>query len=193
MPIKCNNTEMLLDFITKRTHAMISRPTAMQKNVEKLIEFKRLSCRVYLKGRSATVAATSIIKSVFFAIFLSQIFIGCGGDCLNPAICDESKDNPTTQTTTTSSSTSQTLFLKSGTGDAVFDIPKSVSKINIKASYDGTSSNFMAKIGGDSIVNELLGTSYKISQFEGTYLLKDGRTTEIVNSSGVSWTFTEVK
>ena len=112
--------------------------------------------------------------SLTFAIVLS----GCGGG-------DDSAP--------LSATPSATLFSKSGTGDTVFDIPKSVSKIKIKASYDGNSANFMVKIGGDSIVNELLGTSWKVSQFEGTYLLKDGRTTEIVNSSGVSWTFTDVK
>ena len=35
MPIKCNSTEMLLDFITKKhTQAKISRPTALQTKID---------------------------------------------------------------------------------------------------------------------------------------------------------------
>jgi len=123
---------------------------------------------------------------------LSALLVGCGGDCLNPAICDESNDNQSSISSETSN-TSSALYSISGIGDNVFSIPDNVTKINIKATYDKRSSNFIVDIGGDLIVNEIIGTNSDILTFEGTYLLKDGRTTEITNSSGVSWTFTEVR
>jgi hypothetical protein len=87
-------------------------------------------------------------------------------------------------------------FSRSGTGDNVFDIPRSVTRIGITGSYDGFCQNFIVWIttGGSRrlFVNEILGTCSSAvgRRFDGTYLLSaGGGTVEIRNSSGVVWEF----
>jgi len=82
-------------------------------------------------------------------------------------------------------------FSRSGTGDTVFDLPTSVTRVRINATYTGFSSNFVVKIAGRLIVNELLGRAWPSTTFDGTYLTSGG-VVEITISSGVSWTFTQV-
>lgn len=84
------------------------------------------------------------------------------------------------------------LFTRGGTGDTVFDMPTTVSRIRITGRYTANSSNFIVKIGGRLIVNELLGTFWSMTTFDGTYLTTGG-VVEITNSSGVAWTFAEVR
>jgi hypothetical protein len=84
------------------------------------------------------------------------------------------------------------LFTRSGTGDTVFDMPRTVARIRITGHYAGNSSNFIVHIGGNHIVNELLGTFWGQVDFTGTYLTSGG-VVEILSSSGVQWTFTEVR
>lgn len=84
------------------------------------------------------------------------------------------------------------LFTAAGTGDNVFTIPSTVSRIRITARYTGFSSNFIVRIAGSLVVNELIGTGWGAVDFSGTYLTAGG-TVQITNSSGVSWTFTEVR
>jgi hypothetical protein len=79
-----------------------------------------------------------------------------------------------------------------GTGDTVFDMPTRVERVKIAADYSEHSSNFIAHIGGDLVVNELIGTGFDSTHFEGTYLT-DGGVAEITHSSGVRWCFTEVR
>lgn len=94
---------------------------------------------------------------------------------------------PADNTTTTSG-----YFSKTGMGDTVFDLPTQVVKIRIQGSYSGASSNFIVRIAGKGVVNEIIGTARVPATFEGTYLLAAGGTVEITNSAGVDWTFTEV-
>lgn len=84
------------------------------------------------------------------------------------------------------------LFTRTGVGDTVFDVPTSVRRILIQATYPGRTTNFIVRIGGRLVVNELLGTAWPSSSFEGTYVTTGG-VAEITNSSGVTWTFTEVR
>lgn len=79
-----------------------------------------------------------------------------------------------------------------GTGDNVFDMPRTVSRVKITGDYTRNSSNFVVYIAGDLVVNELLGTGWHVTHFEGTYLTGGG-TVEVKQSSGVNWTFTEVR
>ena len=83
-------------------------------------------------------------------------------------------------------------FTASGTGDDVFTLPSSVSRVRITAHYAGSSSNFIVRIGSSLVVNELVGTYWGQVDFAGTYLTGGG-IVQITNSSGVSWTFTEVR
>ncbi len=84
-------------------------------------------------------------------------------------------------------------FVKSGSGDTVFDLPAYVTRIKIDGSYPGSSSNFIVHIAGAHIVNELMGTFWGETTFSGTYLIPGGGTVEIISSTGVAWTFTEVR
>lgn len=85
------------------------------------------------------------------------------------------------------------LYVATGSGDTVFDIPRNVTRIKIEANYPGRSTNFIVKIAGRLVVNELLGPAFGPSTFTGTYLIAGGGTVEITNSSGVNWSFTEVR
>jgi hypothetical protein len=85
------------------------------------------------------------------------------------------------------------VFTRAGTGDTVFDIPSHVTRIQITGAYNANSSNFIVRIAGSTVVNELLGTGWNQTFFQGTYLIAGGGTVQIVSSSGVAWTFTEVR
>lgn len=84
-------------------------------------------------------------------------------------------------------------FSRSGVGDTVFDLPSTITRIRITAVYTRASSNFIVKIAGRLIVNELLGTFWNQTSFSGTYLIAGGGVVEITDSSGVAWSFTEVR
>lgn len=83
------------------------------------------------------------------------------------------------------------IWTKKGKGDTVFDMPTYVSRVRITGTYMGYSSNFIVWVGGDLLVNELLGTGWGTTSYEGTHLTTGG-VVEIEYSSGVSWSFTEV-
>lgn len=84
------------------------------------------------------------------------------------------------------------LWTQSGTGDNVFDIPQYVPRVRITGDYTRSSSNFIVYVAGKLTVNELIGTSWGSTHFEGTYLVTAGAV-QIQSSSGVAWTFTEVR
>jgi hypothetical protein len=110
--------------------------------------------------------------------------------------CGSGSSSPTAvapPTTTTTTTVPRPLFTAAGSGDTVFDMPTTVARVRITGDYPGRSTNFIVKIGGRLIVNELLGTSWPDGpHFEGTYTTTGG-VTEITNSTGVAWTFTEVR
>jgi len=72
-------------------------------------------------------------------------------------------------------------------------MPTAVSRVKITADYQGRSSNFIVEIGGRLVVNELIGDAWPNGRhFEGTYVTSGG-VVAITHSSGVAWTFTEVR
>ena len=85
------------------------------------------------------------------------------------------------------------IFTIAGSGDNVFDLPTRITRIKITGTYGGFSANFIVWIAGRLIVNELMGTAWNQTAFEGTYLLTAGGVVEVKQSSGVGWTFTEVR
>jgi hypothetical protein len=85
------------------------------------------------------------------------------------------------------------LWTVSGTGDNVFDIPPGFSRVQIEGRYTRNSQNFIVRIGGRLLVNELMGTFWDQTYFVGTYQITSGRTVEITGSSGVAWTLPEVR
>jgi hypothetical protein len=84
------------------------------------------------------------------------------------------------------------LFSRSGTGDTVFDMPTTVERVKITAHLGKEGQNFIVHIAGDHVVNELVGPWYDQVDFSGTYVTNGG-VVEILSSSGVKWTFTEVR
>ena len=78
-------------------------------------------------------------------------------------------------------------------GNAVFDILPPERHIRIQAQYTKKSSPFVVSILNDRVlVNELLGTSHNKTTFEDTFVLSEA-TVVIEKSSGVAWSFTEVR
>ena len=84
------------------------------------------------------------------------------------------------------------VWTVSGQGDMVFDMPTYVSRVRIIGTYTGWGSNFIVWVGGDLLVNVILGTGWGTTRYDGT-LLTTGGVVSITNSSGVSWSFTEVR
>lgn len=84
------------------------------------------------------------------------------------------------------------FWQRTGVGDNVFDMPSYVRRVRIRGHYPSSSSNFIVRIGGRLVVNELLGYSWSGPTFEGTYVTNGG-VVEITRSRDVQWTFTQVQ
>jgi hypothetical protein len=91
--------------------------------------------------------------------------------------------------------TPRPLWSNTGTGDMVFDMPADVARVHVTATYIGYSSNFVVWIGGTRtlLVNELIGTGWGTTTYDGVLLTGGGGVVSITNSSGVAWSFTEVR
>jgi hypothetical protein len=93
------------------------------------------------------------------------------------------------------------IFSQSGVGDNVFNMPVFVSKVHIHGDFPGFCSNFVVKINGHLLVNEILGAcSSSIGHaYDGTQLVPSpvtvapGQVVETQISSGVSWSVVEVR
>lgn len=86
------------------------------------------------------------------------------------------------------------LFTKTGTGASVFDMPTSVTRVRIFGDYGGFCENFIIHIAGRGVVNEILGSCSVASgrHYEGTFVTTGG-VVEVLNSTGISWGFVEVR
>jgi hypothetical protein len=86
------------------------------------------------------------------------------------------------------------IFTRSGTGANVLNIPTTVTRIRIQATYPGSCENFIVHINGRGVVNEILGTCSVASgrTFDGTFVTTGGLA-EVLFSTNISWTFTEVR
>lgn len=82
-------------------------------------------------------------------------------------------------------------FTRSGVGDSVFDMPIDVARVRIVGTYTGHGSNFIVKVGTRLLVNEIIGTGWPSTRYDGVVLTGGGGTVSITNSSGVQWTFVE--
>ena len=79
----------------------------------------------------------------------------------------------------------------SGAGNTVFTMPSNFSRVRIQGEWNRTqTSNFIVRIGGRTVVNEILRDSIT---YDGIHLTNGGGTTEITNSGQIRWTFTEVR
>jgi hypothetical protein len=85
-------------------------------------------------------------------------------------------------------------FSRSGSGANVFDMPSTVTRVRIIGDYGGSCENFIVRIAGRLIVNEILGSCSVATtgrHFDGTFLTSGG-VVEVTSSSGISWSFTQV-
>ena len=80
-----------------------------------------------------------------------------------------------------------------GTGNSVFDKPSEVKHIRVEGFFPSVISNFMVHCGGELVINEIIGTSKPIQRYSGVHVMENCGTIEITNSSGVEWSFTEVR
>jgi hypothetical protein len=113
----------------------------------------------------------------------------------NGTVTVQSDKTSGTETTSVSGRGLGPPFKRTGTGANVFDIPSSVSRIHIVGDYGGSCENFVVKIAGRLIVNEILGRcSVAIGpHYDGTHLITAGGTAEVTFSSGINWLFEEVR
>lgn len=86
------------------------------------------------------------------------------------------------------------LFTRSGVGDSVFDMPTYVTRVRITATPSTFCQNFVVRIAGRVLVNVILGTCSVADArtHDGTYVTAGG-VTEVTISSGIAWTFTEIR
>jgi hypothetical protein len=86
------------------------------------------------------------------------------------------------------------LFQKVGVGNQVFDIPSFITRARIMADYGGSCQNFILRINGRSLANEILGNcSIASGRHYDATVLTGGGTGDTVSSEGVLWSFTEVR
>lgn len=81
------------------------------------------------------------------------------------------------------------LWTRSGGGNAVFEMPRYITRVRIFGRWSGGgTSNFIVRVGGSLEVNAILRDR---NPYEGTHLVAGG-TVEIVSSENiVEWRFTE--
>lgn len=85
-------------------------------------------------------------------------------------------------------------FFRQGVGDAVFDMPPDVARVHIIGTYRGSSENFIVRVGGRLLVNEILGRCCGLREtYDGTLATGGGGVTEIRLSPGVEWSIREIR
>ena len=116
-------------------------------------------------------------------LLLFGLLIACGGGGSPSAA------------TSTPTPTPPPLWSNAGTGDTVFDMPRSVARVRVIGTYTAHSSNFIVWIDKPRtlLVNELLGTGWGRTTYDGILLTEGGGIVSIESSSGVVWSFTEVR
>lgn len=86
------------------------------------------------------------------------------------------------------------IFRRSGPGNTVFDLPTYVDRARIIGDYRQGRSNFIVRIAGQLVVNELVGTIVGQPYYDRTSLLPNGGgVVEITNNGLVAWSITEVR
>ena len=83
--------------------------------------------------------------------------------------------------------------MKEGIGNTVFDKPFAVERVRVKAYYPGHSSNFIVYCGDSLTVNELIGDGWGSRRYNGVHKMETCGEVEIVLSTSIEWSFTEVR
>ncbi len=120
------------------------------------------------------------------ALSACLLIVACSGDK------NDSPSSPTSPTPVASAPAP--LWTAAGTGNDVFSKPLSATRLRITGSYQGSSSNFIVRCDADLLVNEIIGTfTGRSPTYTGVHAAPSCSTIEIRNSTGVSWTLTEVR
>lgn len=86
------------------------------------------------------------------------------------------------------------LWTNGGVGDTVFTMPAYFGRVQIVGIPSTSCQNFIVHIGGQFKVNVILGTcSVADARTYDGIVTTTGGTVEIVSSTGVNWSFTEVR
>jgi hypothetical protein len=86
------------------------------------------------------------------------------------------------------------IFTRSGSGDTVFDMPSYVSRVRITGAPATGCQNFIVYIAGSLKVNVIVGTcSVADARTYDGIVTSAGGTVEVRGSTGVNWSFTEVR
>jgi hypothetical protein len=80
---------------------------------------------------------------------------------------------------------------QAGSGDTVFDLPTTVQRVRIQASYPGTTQNFIVRVAGQPVVNTLVGTAETPPSHDSIVDIGSGGTVEILGATGVTWSVQE--
>jgi hypothetical protein len=84
-------------------------------------------------------------------------------------------------------------FVRNGQGNDVFDKPAYVTRVRITGRFEGTGSNFVIWCGNNLLVNEILGTRWPSTSYEGVHATPNCTQVRVENSTGVQWSMTEVR
>lgn len=86
------------------------------------------------------------------------------------------------------------LFTLSGIGNTVFDAPTDMTRVRIRGTPSTSCQNFVVRVGGRLIVNDILGTCSVADArtYDGTHAVTGGQV-EITISTGIAWVFEEVR
>jgi Protein of unknown function (DUF1573) len=85
------------------------------------------------------------------------------------------------------------LFRRDGVGDTVFDMPLDVARVHVRGTFTGGGSNFVVRVGGRLLVNEIIGTRWPSTVYDGTLATGGGGVVEVRLSSGVVWLIEEIR
>lgn len=126
----------------------------------------------------------SLRRWTFAMLGVLLFFAACGGG-----------GSSTSPSATTPTTTLAPLWTRAGIGDMVFDMPSYVTRVRVVGTYTGYTSNFIIWINKPRtlLVNELLGTGWGKTTYDGTLLTGGGGVVSIESSSGVVWSFAEVR
>lgn len=119
------------------------------------------------------------------AVMLLTMLAGCGGGGGSPNAPNAPAPTPAP------TPTPLPIWTLSGHGNQVFDVPTTVARVHIQGTWNRTStSNFIVRIGGRLIINEILRDSIT---YDGISLTGGGGVGETVSSGQIDWVFTEVR
>ena len=129
------------------------------------------------------------MRKLIIAFLASTLLQACGGGGPDTGVCVFAPSDCRSSSTAANPTPANPSFSRTGTGDTTFVLPSTVTVVRIQGQFNGTTSNFIVRVGNDLVVNTLIGTNATPQAHDGTYVVAPEATVTITNSSGVSWGF----